>query len=191
MTRLFKRFPLAFIFMVLVFGPYPLYGQGLSPKPTALQSHSQGSAKKTIGRLEKVDFPTLGLFDVAAKVDTGARTSSIHCHSIKKERVKGVPMVHFQLFPANTPDARGKFFRLPIHDERIVKSSFGSKEQRIFIKVPIRLFEKTFDIELSLTDRSTQRYPMLLGRKAIQGRFLVDVSKTNQSFKQKKKKMQK
>jgi hypothetical protein len=65
----------------------------------------------------------------------------------------------------------------PVHRERVVKSSFGQTETRHIFLTKIRMFDQLFDIKLSLRDRSSMSYPMLLGRNFISGKFLVDVSK--------------
>jgi hypothetical protein len=70
-----------------------------------------------------------------------------------------------------------KLFELPIHRKKVVKSSNGSREERFVVKTKVQLSDKLLTAELSLTDRSEMRYPVLVGRKLINGRFLVDVSK--------------
>lgn len=133
--------------------------------------------KKVIGRLEKVDFPELGLYDIDAKVDTGARSSSIHCHHIKKFIKDQKNFVNFYLLDPDHDDYERTLFEMPISAERKVKSSNGQVELRIFIKTPITILGETYDIDLSLTDRSNMKYPILLGRRILAKNFLVDVSK--------------
>lgn len=133
------------------------------------------ATKKTIGRYEKVDLIELGLKSLDAKVDTGADNNAIHCHNIEISKDK--KSVTFQLLDPSHLDYNDKKFTLPIHRLRWVKSSNGQKEQRVYIQTKIMVMDETFDVEVSLTDRSSMTFPMLLGRKFLQNGFLVDVSK--------------
>ncbi len=131
---------------------------------------------KVIGRLESIDFPEWNLFDIDAKIDTGAYTSSLHCHHITAYEKEGQEMVKFNLLDPSHETYNEKLFELPIHRKKTVKSSNGSTEERYVVKTKVRIFDKLLTAELSLTDRSEMRYPVLVGRKLINGRFLVDVS---------------
>lgn len=130
----------------------------------------------TIGRLESIDFPEWDLFDIDAKIDTGAYTSSLHCHRIKSFEKEGQEFVKFNLLDPSHETYNEKLFELPIHRKKVVKSSNGTREERFVVKTKVRLFNRLLTAELSLTDRSEMRYPVLVGRKLINGRFLVDVS---------------
>ncbi len=132
---------------------------------------------KIIGRLERIDFPEWDLFDIDAKIDTGAYTSSLHCHHIEPFSKKGRSFVRFNLLDPSHATYNEKNLELPVHATKSIKSSNGSTEQRYIVKTIIRLLDKEFKAELSLADRSEMRYPVLLGRKLINKRFLVDVSK--------------
>lgn len=72
---------------------------------------------------------------------------------------------------------------MPVHEIRHVKSSNGTIQERIFIKTTLKLFNQQYETELSLTDRASMKYPMLIGRKFLEERFIVDVSLTYQSTK--------
>lgn len=133
--------------------------------------------KKIIGRVEKVDFPDWNIFDIDAKIDTGAYTSSLHCHEIDLDSEK--QNVSFFVFDPSHPEFEQKRFDSPVHDIRSIRSSNGLAEDRIIIKTTLSIIGEDYPIELSLTDRSEMRYPVLLGRKFIKGRFIVDVSKKN------------
>ena len=137
--------------------------------------------KKTIGRKELVDFPKLGLYDIAAKIDTGAYTSSIHCHEIEPYQKNGYSMVKFNLLDPSHKAYNNKEFRLPVHSRKKVKNSFGDQENRFSIMTIIQLYEKNFFIELALTDRSKMEFPILIGRKFLLGKFIVDVARYNLS----------
>ncbi|MEX0999705.1 MAG: RimK/LysX family protein [Thermodesulfobacteriota bacterium] len=147
--------------------------------------------KKIIGRKDKVDFPKMRLYDVDAKIDTGAFTSAIHCHNIKITEKDGQKYVSFYLLDPTHPDYNEKRFRVPLHAKKRIKNSFGKSEERCIIKTLITLFGEKFEIELSLSDRSKMEYPVLLGRKLLKKGFVVDVSKSNLSYKQKLKRSKK
>ncbi|GAA5520708.1 RimK/LysX family protein [Aliifodinibius salicampi] len=132
---------------------------------------------KIIGRLERINFPEWDLFDIDAKIDTGAYTSSLHCHHIEPFSKEGRSYVRFNLLDPSHETYNEKLFELPVHATKNIKSSNGTTEQRYIIKTAIRLLDKEFKAELSLADRSEMRYPVLLGRKFINKRFVVDVSK--------------
>lgn len=143
---------------------------------------------KVIGRLESIDFPEWELFDIEAKVDTGAYTSSLHCHHIEPFKQDGKLFVKFNLLDPSHETYNDKLFKLPVHKTKVVKSSNGSTEERIIVKTQVSIFDTVFNAELSLTDRSEMRYPVLMGRKLIKNRFLVDtsqkyLSKRNNHFK--------
>lgn len=133
--------------------------------------------KETIGRLEIVDLPKWDIKEIEAKIDTGAYSSSLHCHNIKEYEKNGAKWVKFNLLDPEHPSYNERLFSLPISDIREVKSSNGQTELRVFVKTKIIFFNKEHDIELSLTNRSEMKYPILVGRKFLKTKFLVDVSK--------------
>jgi hypothetical protein len=132
--------------------------------------------QQTIGRLERVDIPEWNLFDLEAKIDTGAYTSSLHCHHIEVFEHEGKPMVRFKLLDPSHDDYNGRTLELPVYKTKKVKSSNGITEERIIVTTKIVLAGKPIRIHLALTDRSEMRYPLLIGRRTLKGRFLVDVS---------------
>jgi hypothetical protein len=95
-------------------------------------------------------------------------------------------MVHFRLLDDSHPNYHDKKIVMPVHEIRHVKSSNGSIEERIFIKTRLELYGQRLEAELSLTDRASMKYPMLIGRKFLEGHFVVDVALTYQSFKNQK-----
>lgn len=143
--------------------------------------------KIVIGRRDRADFPSLGLFDIDVKIDTGAYTSSIHCHNIEVVAADGGKQVRFNLLDPSHADYDEKEFVLPIARVKYVKSSSGASEKRFFIKTQILLFEELIELELSLTDRSDMKFPVLLGRKLLKKRFIVDVARFNLSYRSKQK----
>ncbi|TWX64659.1 ATP-dependent zinc protease [Colwellia sp. C1TZA3] len=133
--------------------------------------------KAIIGRLETIALPDLAITDLQVRVDTGAKTSSLHVDNITKFKKNGKVMVRFDLHPDvyNVEDMVS--CEAPIHDIRRVKSSNGTSEQRYVISTPVKLGDALWPIEITLTDRSDMSYLMLFGREAIGERFLVDPSK--------------
>lgn len=130
-----------------------------------------------IGRAERVDFPEWELYGINAKIDTGAYTSSLHCHHIEMFKLDGKRHVRFNLLDPSHEIYNGKLFELPVYRMKTVKSSNGVAEKRIIVKTPVKVMNKVLQAELSLTDRSEMRYPVLIGRKLIKGHFIVDVSR--------------
>jgi len=133
--------------------------------------------KKIIGRLEFVDLPKWDIEQIEAKIDTGAFSSSLHCHNIEEFIKNDEKWVRFNLLDPDHNSYNDRLFSLPVHDSREVKSSNGQTELRVFVKTTISFFDDEFIIELSLTNRSEMKYPLLIGRKFLKNKFLVDVSK--------------
>jgi len=131
------------------------------------------SQKKIVGRREIISILDLELFDLDAKVDTGADSNSLHCDDIYIDDEK---FVHFTLLDEIHPAYHGKKMRMPLYKLKKVKSSNGTIQKRASIKVTISFFGKKYKTIISLTDRSDMKYPMLIGRKFLTNRFLVDVS---------------
>lgn len=147
--------------------------------------------KIIIGRKDKVDFPELRLYGIDAKIDTGAYTSAIHCHNIRVKVKDGKKIAYFNLLDPLHPSYDEKELHLPVYAKKRIKNSFGQVEERYIVKTKIVLFGKSFDIELSLSDRSKMECPMLLGRKLLIKNFVVDVAKVNLSYRQKKRRIKK
>ncbi|WP_317192427.1 ATP-dependent zinc protease family protein [Sphingobacterium faecale] len=132
--------------------------------------------KLIIGRYEIVDLPELGMYNIESKIDTGAETSVLHCEDFEIIEKDGHRFITCHIKP-HLEEEEILTLTFPIHRERVVKSSFGQTETRHIFLTKIRMFDQLFDIKLSLRDRSSMSYPMLLGRNFISGKFLVDVSK--------------
>lgn len=131
--------------------------------------------KVIVGRHEFVAFPELDLFKVSAKVDTGAYTSSLHCNAIE-ETEEGILCQFSEPFFGETP----KEYLFESYKERRVKSSNGIVERRYSVKTQIELLGKIYSIELTLTDRSLMKHPILIGRKFLNKKIIVDVSRKYQ-----------
>ncbi len=134
------------------------------------------SEKIVVGILEACELPALTISELEVRVDTGAKTSSLHVDNIVKCKINGKRGVQFDIHPDIHNVSRMVTCKAEIHDIRRIKSSNGASEQRYVIKTPIKLGDLEWDIEITLTDRSDMSYLMLLGREALSGRFLVDPS---------------
>lgn len=144
--------------------------------------------KKLIGRRELVSFPELDIEEIEAKIDTGAYTSAIHCSDIHEEtRPDGSKIICLDLLDPSHPQYNHKKLQFSEYDLREIKSSFGDVQERYVIKTKIKLYEAEIEEEFSLSDRSDMKYPVLLGRKLLKGRFIVDVAKKNVAKKSKSK----
>jgi hypothetical protein len=139
---------------------------------------SKIDSKIVIGRIEKIDLPELSIFDLDAKIDTGAYTSSLHCHKITTEKYKGKLWTQFYVLDPGHPEYEGKPYRYPVHKIKKVKSSNGMIEERVIIKLKTVFFGKKGSIQLSLANRSEMKYPVLIGRRFLSDKYIVDVSKS-------------
>lgn len=128
--------------------------------------------KLTIGRREKVSFPELGLFGITAKIDTGAYTTALHCENIKEK--SGV--LYFTPLGSSHQGYKGQEQKFISYYQKEIKNSFGETEKRYIIKTVVKIGRKRIKAIISLTDRGKMRYPVLIGRKLLKNRFIVDVS---------------
>jgi len=131
-----------------------------------------------LGRSDRVALPELGLMDLHAKIDTGAYTCSLHCS--RAEVVDG--KLEFVLLDEEHPEFTGMKFVFEKFSQREIKNSFGIAEMRYIIKTSVQVFDKTIRTEFSLSSRDNLRFPVLLGRKFLRRRFIIDVTKKNLSF---------
>ncbi len=130
---------------------------------------------KLIGRREYVDFPRLDLFKLEAKIDTGAYTSALHCHDIMVKNINGKQTLCFFLLDPNHPEYNEQEHQFTEFSKKMIKSSTGEAEERYIIKTLIKLGSKNIITSISLTDRGSMRYPVLIGRKMIKNKFVIDV----------------
>jgi len=127
-----------------------------------------------LGWEEWVALPLLGLPAIKAKVDTGARTSALHAHFVEPYSVRRRRRVRFGVHPIPRRADIEVVCTAPVVDERTVTSSNGDREKRYVISTPIRIGDREWEIEVTLTNRDAMSYRMLLGRQAIGGGVLVD-----------------
>ena len=131
--------------------------------------------KHTIGWKEWVSLPALDIPAIKAKIDTGARTSSLHTYQLERFTNQGKDLVRFQIHPLQKRSDISIICESEIIDMRVVKDSGGHAEERIFIKTPVQLNDKKWDIEISLTSRENMLFRMLLGRTGLMsGHLTVD-----------------
>ena len=133
---------------------------------------------RILGRSDRVDLPKLGLFNVHAKVDTGAYNCSLHCSSAT---VVGKHLEVVLLDPDH-PEFTGTPFVFKKFTQKMIRNSFGESELRFVIKTQIRIFERLIRAEFSLSNRGNLKFPVLLGRKILRDRFLIDVTKKDLYF---------
>jgi ribosomal protein S6--L-glutamate ligase len=134
----------------------------------------EAQQKALIGSEEWCNFPSLGIPLIKARVDSGAKTSSIHAVNINTFKRHGTTWVSFEVHPLQNSRQVVVRCEALVIDKRKVRSSSGETETRLVVRVPMLLGEQQFDIELTLTNRDSMGYRMLLGREAMVGRLLVD-----------------
>lgn len=132
----------------------------MQPKPYKL---------KIIGRREYIHFPLLGIEQVEAKIDTGAYTCAIDCNHIELKTEGEKSMLSFRLF-------NNKTYTVEEFTRKKIKNSFGEMEERYIIKTLITIGRKKINTTISLSDRGNMRYPVLIGRRLLKGKFIIDVN---------------
>jgi hypothetical protein len=135
-----------------------------------------------IGQAEQVYLPEIGNVMLHARIDTGARTSSIWAQAYKDKN--GELLVTF--FNENSNHYTGEVYRIKNYSETVVASSNGQTEARYKIKLLVVLAGRKIRANFTLADRSTQVYPMLIGRNVLRGKYLVDVKQGSRLVKEEK-----
>lgn len=130
--------------------------------------------RKVIGWREWVSLPDLDVPAVKAKVDTGARTSSLHAFAIEEYRAGGRDMVRFEIHPHQRSPRGTVRVETEVLDVRLVRSSTGHRQRRLVIQTDVMLLDERWPIEITLASRDAMGFRMLLGRQALRGRFQVD-----------------
>jgi len=128
--------------------------------------------KKCVGSKEHISFPQLNKQNVIARIDTGAKTSSIHCDKVWVERIQNKQVLCASLLRKTTIVTKFPKFKL-----KKVKSSNGHVQTRYTVKLTVLFSGDEFETEFTLSNRDNMNHAVLLGRKFLKGRYLVDVSR--------------
>lgn len=134
-------------------------------------------ALNTIGRREYITIPELNLYNVIAKIDTGAYTAALHCNQIEEREVSGEKKLFFTVLDPSHSDYNSHEYCFANYWKKTIKNSFGESEERFIISVLICIGTRKVRSRISLTDRGSMRYPVLIGRRLLKNKFIVDVSK--------------
>jgi len=132
------------------------------------------TAKPIIGWREWVSLPQLGVDEIKAKVDTGARTSALHAWKIEPFEHDGAPWVRFQLHPVQSNNQIVIACEAAVVDRRAIRNTGGKQEMRYVIKTSVTLGNVSWPIEVTLTNRDKMGFRLLLGRTAVKNRFLIN-----------------
>jgi hypothetical protein len=140
----------------------------------------QKKSKAVIGRLETINIPNLDLYDIKAKIDTGAYRGTIHAENIREvENSNHEKFLEFTILDEEHPEFQNKIHRVKKYRIVKVRSSQSEPEDRYAIPVKIEIAGTTIKAELSLSSRKDLRNPILIGRRALKNKFLIDVTKIN------------
>jgi hypothetical protein len=146
------------------------------------------SEKPVLGWREWMGFPELGIQQIKAKVDTGARTSCLHAFFVEPFQKQGEAWVRFGIHPMQRNISEEIVCEAAVKDQRSIRDSGGHEEFRYVIETLVKIGSRQQRIEVTLTDRDTMQFRVLLGRTAIRGSFLVDPGRSYVQGKRKKRK---
>ncbi len=136
--------------------------------------HQPDADRPRIGWREWLSLPALGIPAIKAKIDTGARTSALHAFRVERTREQGQDWLRFWVHPLPRRNDVAVVCQAPLLDRRMVTDSGGHRELRYLIATHLRLGELEWHSELTLTDRDSMLFRMLLGRSALAGQLVVD-----------------
>ncbi|MEE6390023.1 MULTISPECIES: ATP-dependent zinc protease [Microbacterium] len=130
------------------------------------------------GWREWVSLPDLGVDWIKAKIDTGARTSSLHAFDIREFARDGEAWVRFRVKPWQDSQEDAVVVESPIHDRRAVRSSSGHAQERLVVQLMIRLVDREVMAEVTLSNRDEMGFRMLIGREALRRGYVVDPARS-------------
>lgn len=130
--------------------------------------------KPLIGWREWVGLPDLGVAHIKAKIDTGARSSSLHAFDVEEFERDAQPWVRFHIYPRQRCIQTRLWTEAPVSEYRAIRSSNGQMSLRPVIRTRVLILGKKYRIDLTLADRSEMGFRMLLGREAVRRRFVID-----------------
>ncbi|MGW8483847.1 ATP-dependent zinc protease family protein [Microbacterium sp. NPDC055903] len=130
------------------------------------------------GWREWVSLPDAGVDWIKAKIDTGARTSSLHAFEIEEFEREGEAWVRFRVKPWQESPEDATVVECPVHDRRMVRSSSGHAQRRLVVLLAIRLVDRLIVSEVTLSNRDEMGFRMLIGRQALRQGFVVDPARS-------------
>lgn len=141
--------------------------------------------KITIGSMDRIDLPEFELEDIPCKIDTGAYTPTLHCSRVRLLEKDDQTILCVRFYDPKFDINNKKEYRFTEYKERRVRSSNGEVDYRYSIITSIVVFNKKYKTEFTLSFREKMRYPILLGRRFLKNKFIVDVSKKDLSYQKK------
>jgi hypothetical protein len=141
--------------------------------PPSMPDSWEPARRGTIGWREYARLPELGIGPLIAKIDTGARTAALHAVNVEVLPRDGRRFVQFDAVIDEDSQANRRCL-LPLHGIKRVKNSSGATEERCVVETEIEIGARRWPLLVTLTDRGDMGVPMLVGRSAIKGRFMVD-----------------
>lgn len=143
-------------------------------------------SKITIGHTDHLSLPEFDLEDIPCKIDTGAYTSTLHCSRVRVLEKDDQTYLCFRLYDPKFGITSKREYQFSEYSERRVRSSNGVLDYRYSINTTVVIFGRKIKTEFTLSFREKMKYPILLGRRFLRNKFVVDVSKKDLSFKEKK-----
>ena len=149
-----------------------------TPYPSRPRRVATDQTLPTIGWREWVTLPELGISAIKAKVDTGARTSTLHAYGVRIEERDGTQFVDFRIYPVQRRRRGGIRVSAPLVGWKVIRSSSGHRTRRPVIHTSLGWMGELWPIELTLSNRDEMGFRMLLGRQAIRRHAVVDAARS-------------